>query len=184
MNSPLITVEMQGWKMDSMLSLGMTAAFFLPVFHPFKGVGQLTPYLDPFITIVLSMIMLPIPVKTVFTGIRDLLLISPEEETVSEIKQTVEPIIQESNCVDIYYDIVRTGRKLWISAYIKLNKDELSVRKFKMLQTRCIAALSEKYTDFYFELLPEIELDMEELEELQEKQEKQQMENKNGREDK
>lgn len=37
---------------------------------------------------------------------------------------------------------------------------------------------------FYFELLPEIELDMEELEELQEKQEKQQMENKNGREDK
>ena len=184
MNSPLITVEMQGWKMDSMLSLGMTAVFFLPVFLPFKGVGQLTPYLDPFITIVLSMIMLPIPVKTVFTGIRDLLLISPEEETVSEIKQTVEPIIQESNCVDIYYDIVRTGRKLWISAYIKLNKDELSVRKFKMLQTRCIAALSEKYTDFYFELLPEIELDMEELEELQEKQEKQQMENKNGREDK
>ena len=163
MNSPLITVEMQGWKMDSMLSLGMTAVFFLPVFLPFKGVGQLTPYLDPFITIV---------------------LISPEEETVSEIKQTVEPIIQESNCVDIYYDIVRTGRKLWISAYIKLNKDELSVRKFKMLQTRCIAALSEKYTDFYFELLPEIELDMEELEELQEKQEKQQMENKNGREDK
>ena len=53
--------------MDSMLSLGMTAVFFLPVFLPFKGVGQLTPYLDPFITIVLSMIMLPIPVKTVFT---------------------------------------------------------------------------------------------------------------------
>lgn len=148
MNSPLITVEMQGWKMDSMLSLGMTAVFFLPVFLPFKGVGQLTPYLDPFITIVLSMIMLPIPVKTVFTGIRDLLLISPEEETVSEIKQTVEPIIQESNCVDIYYDIVRTGRKLWISAYIKLNKDELSVRKFKMLQTRCIAALSENIRIF------------------------------------
>ena len=33
---------------------------------------------------------------------------------------------------------------------------------------------------FIFELLPEIELDMEELEELQEKQEKQQMENKTG----
>ena len=28
MNSPLIAVEMQGWKIDSMLSLGMTAAFF------------------------------------------------------------------------------------------------------------------------------------------------------------
>ena len=47
-----------------------------------------------------------------------------------------------------------------------------------------VKKIDGKYTDFYFELLPEIELDMEELEELQEKQEKQQMENKNGREDK
>ena len=80
-------------------------------------------------TIVLSMIMLPEPIRTVFSGIRDLLLISPEEETVEEIKTIVEPIIK-GKCTEIYYDILRTGRKLWISAYITLNKDELSVRTF------------------------------------------------------
>lgn len=165
MNSPIVTVEMQGWKIDSTISLGMTAAFLLPVLVPFDWMKKAAPYLDPLITIVLSVIMLPIPIKTVFTGIRDLLLISPEEETVTEIKEIVEPIILESKCTDIYYDIVRTGRKLWISAYITLNKDELSVRKFKMLQTRCIAALAETYSDFYFELLPEIEVDMEEVKE-------------------
>ena len=41
-----------------------------------------------------------------------------------------------------------------------------SVRRFKMLQTKCIAALTEKYSDFYFELLPEIEFDIEELNEI------------------
>lgn len=40
---PLITVEMQGWKMIKVCFLGMTAVFFLPVFLPF--IGQLTPYL-------------------------------------------------------------------------------------------------------------------------------------------
>lgn len=165
MNSPIVTVETQGWKIDSTISLGMTAAFLLPVLLPFAWMQKMAPYLDPIITVSLSIIMLPIPIKTVFTGIRDLLLISPEEETVSEIKEIVEPIIMESKCTDIYYDIVRTGRKLWISAYITLNKDELSVRRFKMLQTRCIAALTEKYSDFYFELLPEIEFDMKELSE-------------------
>lgn len=165
MNSPLITVEMQGWKMDSIISLGMTAAFFLPELIEVDWIQKLSPYLDSAITIILSMIMLPIPIQTVYTGIRDLLLISPEEETVNEIKEIVEPIILESNCTDIYYDIVRTGRKLWISAYITLNKDELSLHRFKMLQTRCIAALAETYTDFYFELLPEIEVDMEEIKE-------------------
>ena len=43
-----------------------------------------------------------------------------------------------------------------------MDRDELSVRRFKMLQTRCIAALAEKYSDFYFELLPEIEVDLDE----------------------
>lgn len=166
MNSPLIQVEMEGWKMDSILSLGMTAVFFLPILLPFEWVHKAAPFLDPLITIILSMIMLPIPIRTVFTGIRDLLLISPEEDTVTEIKEIVEPIIEESGCTDIFYEIVRTGRKLWISVYIKLDKDELSVRKFQILQTRCIAALSETYSDFYFELLPEIEFDLEEVNEI------------------
>ena len=62
---------------------------------------------------------------------------------------------------DLYYEVVKTGRKLWISVYITLEKDELSVRRFKIYQKRCISALAQKYTDFYFELLPEIELDPE-----------------------
>lgn len=115
---------------------------------------------------VLSIVMLSEPVNTVITGIKDLLLISPEEETVMEIKSLVEPIIVESNCSECKYDIVRTGRKFWISAYIKLDKDELSVQKFQMLQTRCIAALTEKYTDFYFELLSEIEFNLEDVKKI------------------
>ena len=70
------------------------------------------------------------------------------------------------------------------SAYIKLKQGGFSVRKFKMLQTRCIAALSEKYTDFFIlSFFLKIELDMEELEELQEKQENNEWKIKNGRED-
>lgn len=163
MNSPMIRAEMQGWEIDSMISIGMTAAFFLPIFVDVPWFQKLVPYLDSMITIVLSMIMLPAPIRTVVTGIRDLLLISPEEETVQEIKQIVEPVIRESNYSELFFEIVRTGRKLWISAYIALDKDELSVHQFQLLQSRCIAALAEHYTDFYFELLPEIEFHEEEV---------------------
>ena len=34
--------------------------------------------------------MLPVPIKTVITGMRDLMLIPPEEENVQEIKQTAD----------------------------------------------------------------------------------------------
>lgn len=166
LNSPIIIAEMQGWKIDSIISIGMTAVFFMPVLIKSLEFQRLVPYLDSLFTMTLSFIMLPVPVKTVSSAIRDLLLISPEKEIVSDIKSIVEPIIFESNCSDLYYNIVRTGRKFWISAYISLSKDELSVKELQLLQARCIAALAQNYMDFYFELLPEIEYNKEEMQQL------------------
>ena len=162
LNSPIIETEMQGWKIDSVISMGMTLAFFL-ILVPFEWFQKLTPYLDSILAIVLSLIMLPEPIGTVVSGIRDLLLISPDEETIREIRETVEPELKDCSYSELYFEVVKTGRKLWISAYIKLEKDELSVRRFQMYQNHCIAALAQKYTDFYFELLPDIEFDEEEI---------------------
>ena len=163
LNSPIIETEMQGWKIDSVISMGMTLAFFLPILVPFEWFQKLTPYLDSILAIVLSLIMLPEPIGTVVSGIRDLLLISPDEQTIREIRETVEPELKDCSYSELYFEVVKTGRKLWISAYIKLEKDELSVRRFQMYQNHCIAALAQKYTDFYFELLPDIEFDEEEI---------------------
>lgn len=157
LESPLIFMEMEGWKIDSLLSLGMAAAFLLPIIVPFSWFQLVTPYLDQIITILLSLIMLPVPLKTVASGIRDLMLLPPDEETIQEIKETVETILKKYGYAHLYYDIVKTGRKLWISAYITLDKNEISLVSFQIAQSRCIKALAEKYSDFYFELLPDIE---------------------------
>ena len=157
MESPLINMEMQGWRIDSFISIGMTVAFLLPMLIPFDWFQHIVPYLDQLITIVLSLVMIPTPIHTVITGIRDLMLIPPEEETIDDIKETIEPIIGVYGHKNLYYDIVRTGRKLWISVYISFEKDIVSLSKFKQLQDQCIKALTSKYSDFYFELLPDIE---------------------------
>lgn len=154
LNSPLIAAEMMGWRVDSIISLGMGIAFLLPLALP---LGRLAPYLDQIVTIILSMIMLPMPVKTVISAVRDLMLIPPEEATIQDIKRTVEPILAEYNYSHLYYDIVKTGRKLWISAYISLDKDQVSLTRFQVAQARCIRALEATYPDFYFELLPDLE---------------------------
>ena len=155
LNSPLITVEMNGWKIDSVISLGMTAAFFLPEWVTADWFRPVVPYLDPAITLVLSLVMLPIPVRTVVTAFRDLLLIPPEEEIVQEIKETVEPLLAVCRGDEISYDILRTGRKLWIDAYVSFSRDEVSLSRLRQVQDRCTAALREKYSDFCFELIPE-----------------------------
>ena len=139
----------------------MAVAFFLPVVIPFGPLKGIIPYLDQIITVVLSICMIPTPVKAVITGLRDLFLLPPEEETVDEIKETVEPILEAYGYEKLYYDIVRTGRKLWISVYITFDRDEVSIRRFKIVQNFCIQALAKKFSDFYFELLPDIEFTLE-----------------------
>lgn len=163
LNSPLIQVEMEGWMMDSGVSLGMAVAFFLPQVIHVGWFQTLTPYLDQIITIILSMIMLPVPIRTVISGIRDLMLLPPEEETVQQIRQIVESTLEGTRYRDIQHEIVRTGRKLWISTYITLDNDEVSLLRFQTAQARCIEALKEVYTDFYFELLPHIEFTEDQL---------------------
>ena len=167
MNSPLLETERKGWEIDSIVSLGMTVAFLLPAFLSHTQLSPVIPYIDQIITIFLSIFMLPMPIKTVITGIRDLMLIPPEQETIEDIKNTVEPIIGIYGHTQLYYDIVRTGRKLWISVYITFDKDTISLSRFKIIQARCIEALAEKYSDFYFELLPDIEFTGTEIEKLE-----------------
>ena len=159
LNSPLIGAEMLGWKIDSFISLGMTAAFFLPRLLPFAWFQPLVPFLDPLITVVLSTVMLPAPIKTVITALRDLMLIPPEEETTQSIKDTVEPLVRECRYKELRFHIVRTGRKLWISVYMTLERDEISLIHLTDVQNRCIEALAQSYPEFYFELLPTLELE-------------------------
>ena len=157
LTSPIVIMEIQEWQIDSVASFGMCIAFFLPQIITVEWFQPLIPYLDPILAIILSLFMLPVPIKTVITGLRDLFLLPPEEETVQEIKEIVSPILATYGDTKLYYDILRTGRKLWISVYITMNRDMISISKFKSVQKEIIQALSKEYQDFYFELLPDIE---------------------------
>lgn len=157
LTSPIVTTEIQEWKIDTVASTGMTAAFFLPVLITAPWFDPVKPYLDQIIAIVLSVFMIPTPLRSVVTGLRDLFLLPPELETTDEIKGIVVPILDEYGYNRLYFDIVRTGRKLWISVYITFDQDLVSISRFKVVQNDIIQALSRHYQDFYFELLPDIE---------------------------
>lgn len=159
LESPLVTLEIQEWKIDLIASLGMSAAFFLPMIITADWFTVYRPYLDQIFAVILSILMLPSPVKAVVTSLRDLFLIAPEEETVEHIKEIVTPILYAYDYNKLYFDIVRTGRKLWISVYITFDRDEVSISRFRIVQNFIIQALKKEYQDFYFELLPDIEFE-------------------------
>ena len=106
MSSPLVNIELQTWKIDCVVSLGMAVAFLLPIIVPFAWFQRLTPYLDQIITIILSAFMLPTPIKTVITGLRDLMLWPPEAETVDDIKAY--------SVIDVQLTFFQILNQLWL----------------------------------------------------------------------
>lgn len=155
--SPLVDTEINGWTIDSFASLGIAIAFFLPSIIHTAWMEQLLPYLDQIIAIILSLFILPVPVRTILTGLRDLFLLAPDEETMDEIKSIVEDILEEYDFERITYDVVKTGRKIWISVYVIPRSDLISVSNISKIQSELENALQEVFSDLYFELLPDID---------------------------
>lgn len=156
-NSPLLQTEISGWSVDAVASLGMAIAFFLPGWFNYSFLEDLAPFLDQIIAIFLSLFILPIPIKAILTAVRDIFLWAPEEKTMNLIKEKCEPILHQHDFEQITYDVVRTGRNLWISIYVVPKGDYISIRSYSIIQNELEQALEDEFSDLYVELLPEIE---------------------------
>ena len=157
LESSLVKVEIDAWMIDIIASLGLAIAFILPAAIHTGWMEQLSPYLDQVVAIVLSAFILPMPIKTAISGLRDLLLIAPDEETVAFIKETGHRILNDYRLEQTVYDIIKTGRKIWISIYFESIDDMVSISMIKEVRSKLEEEIKKEYPDLYVELIPEFE---------------------------
>lgn len=155
-NSPILRTEIMEWTIDAVASFGMALAFFLLALIHHPWLERMLPYLDQVIAIFLSFFVLPLPIRAVVTAMRDIFLMAPEEETMRIIKEKCEPILTYYGLEEATYDVVRTGRKVWISIYILPMDEFISVTLYSKVQDLLEVSLAEEFNDFYIELLPDI----------------------------
>ena len=155
-NSPILRTEIMEWTIDAVASFGMALAFFLPALIHHPWLERMLPYLDQVIAIFLSFFVFPLPIRAVVTAMRDIFLMAPEEETMRIIKEKCEPILTYYGLEEATYDVVRTGRKVWISIYILPMDEFISVTLYSKVQDLLEVSLAEEFNDFYIELLPDI----------------------------
>lgn len=161
LESPMVLVEINGWWIDTIASIGMACAFFLPAIFHWKALQTMTPYLDQIVAIILTFFILPTPIRLVVSGMNDLFLMAPEQEVVDQIKKISDDILQKHSFGEqislVTYDIMRMGRRFWISIYVTPKKDIISISKWSSIQLEIELALMKEFNDVYVELLPEIE---------------------------
>ena len=155
LSSPTIEAEILGWKLDVAYSLGMSSAFFIAVQFQRTPLAFLSPYFDQIIAILIMLFMIPETIKMLVETFRELFLFSPDQQTVSQIKEISDDVLKEYGFSAVFYDIAKTGRKMWIAVYFQTDTDCVSIRKIGDANQKLGNRLSDFFPNISCELIPD-----------------------------
>lgn len=152
LNSPTVDAEILGWRLDIWYSLGLSLAFFGSTFLAKTPLAPIAPYFDPLVAVIIMLGMVPETLKMLWSAIKDVFLVSPEE-SLENIKEITGGILEKYELNPLFYDVLRTGRHLWVSVYVSVDSEMLKVESFKNAQDEVKHAVREQYDDCSCELI-------------------------------
>ena len=152
-SSPTVKAEILGWKLDVAYSLGMSLAFFIAVQLQNTSLGFLSPYFDQIIAIVVMIFMVPETIKMLVSTFRELFLFSPEQKTVDRIKEISGKILENYSFTPVFYDISRTGRKMWVSIYFQVEMDSICVKYIQEANKSLNEKISQEFPEASCEII-------------------------------
>ena len=153
--SPTVKAEILGWRLDVTYSLGMSFAFFIAMKLQDTPLAFLSPYFDQIIAILIMLFMIPETIKLLIETFRELFLFSPDQQTVQKIKEISNKIFKSYSFSPIFYDISKTGRKIWVSIYFRPNEDSISMKSIHKINSLLNEQLNKEFSNVSCEIIPD-----------------------------
>ncbi len=163
-NSQVVKAEIVSWKIDAACCFGVSAAFLVQVFLKNTVFVWMGRYIDQVVAIIIAVVMLPQPMKMVWESLKSIILIAPGEEIIAMIKKIVDEELQGTPYDASFYDIVQTGRKIWVEVYIVSRNDYIYIHQIRKLKQQINMKLQTQIAD----ISVEITLDLDENNPLEE----------------
>ena len=119
--SEFLTLDAMSWLISAAMSLGYLIAFGFGYFAIGTHYQSFTPYIDPGILIIVSIILIPVPLKTIKKALSDILLVTPAE-LKSHVDQVGENTVKRYGFDSFRAYVARVGRGRQIELYFIVPK--------------------------------------------------------------
>lgn len=135
--SQILDLEIKEWIFDIIGSLSTGLGFFIALLTQFTRFRWLSRYFDQILTIGMAAYILPTPFKAMKSGFQELFFLSPGEDILNRVKSIAVQVAVSHGISEkqLDFDVVKTGRRLWISIYIEPEGDFIDVRLLRQLRT-------------------------------------------------
>lgn len=157
LSSSLLDTVYYGWKLNVFYSGGMAAAFLVSALLKQTKLAFIIPYFDPVVAIVAFAFLLPDALRLLWRAIRSIFLFAPEAEQCDRLKALCEPQLEQRGLQALHYDIISTGRKLWVSVYFTAAESKVSLPMLNELNCLLNDILRQELGECYAELIPALQ---------------------------
>ena len=123
LSSELIKAESNQWFMDTALSAAVLVAFLIAMVLEKTKLSFLNSYIDPFMTLVVSLLCIRIPIKGFINSFKEVICVKADDEINDDIYVLVKEIEEEYNFEESITRVSKVGRELRIEIDFVYNKD-------------------------------------------------------------
>lgn len=121
--STLIQVDAFSWLLDCILS-AVVLCTFVTVWIYGERLGDWLPYVDALLVIAMVIVMLPVPIKILYSNMMEVLLAAPPAELQLKIHQAFTRAVRDIPVEHWSLCISRAGRTTYLQARILLHERE------------------------------------------------------------
>lgn len=121
--SPILAVDAHNWLIDGVLSSGVAITFIAAYLLRSSPYADWIAYVDPLLVIVMVVLLLPAPLKSLGENLREVLMQAPSPEIQAEIRERVEQAVKPAAEEQIYIRMLPVGRFLYLQVHILLPAD-------------------------------------------------------------
>lgn len=125
LDSPLIEIDRQNWLIDGVISLGVAMGFLLGLILVDLGHHQVGRYVDPTITALLCVLILPIPARILWNNWRQIVAHAPPAETLRRVDALIDAALPPGLASQRELRLLETGRLLYVHLYLQV--EDISV---------------------------------------------------------
>ena len=121
--SDLVRAEAAEWFGDTLLSVGVLVGFVIAIVLVGIGRPDLAAYVDPAMVVIVSLLFLRIPFRLVGGGMREILSMSPPEETRAALDEAVEAVRARFGIEEAFLRASKVGSRVDVEVDFVVGED-------------------------------------------------------------
>lgn len=122
LHSALLWLDVRGWLLSGLMSLAVVLAFVLALLLRDGEYAHWIPFLDPLVLAVISVAVLPVPLRSAWKAMREVLQLAPDRLD-ARVQAVMKQFVAEHGYLDFTSHVAKMGRMRFVEIHILTQPD-------------------------------------------------------------